>query len=330
MSGNKETKIEQAIAKMEKVAKSEKLMEIPYEIIGETGKLFRSLIEDGFDSGYSDVINALACLYHLIRTDPSCPAISFRQFKEAIPDKYRENGFTITPRYDPKKIFRSYQKIVEKYGIAPQTCTVRPTIFVKKFGPMMGFGNTTLEKAVALAEEMVKRRVHQGRSPIVSAAACLRVIDLQYGKKRDLREIAELCGVTDAAINKALVLPFFAGKIPRKEVKYLKKTVLLRFLRKLIKVSLRDEGPMPIINLKKRLRLSLPDEFKNHQIGRKEFLGALKTLELESLLFVVPLGECSRIGHIPGIHCLDCAENLRFWFPCRGARVLFKKNKPNQ
>jgi len=329
MSVWKEEKIERVVKEMEKIAKSERFLEIPLEVIEEAGKLFKSLKGENFISSYSDIITALACFYYVIKTDPSCPAIPFKQFKEAIPTE--EDGFTIILRYDPKKIFRTYQKIVEKYGITPQTCTLRPTIFVKKFGPMMGFDNATLEKAVALAEEMVKERVHQGRSPIVSAAACLRVIDLQYGKKRDLWEIAKLCGVTDAAINKALTLPFFAGKIPRKEVKYLKKTVLLRLLRKqLIKISLSDEEPMPIINLKRRLRLSLPDELKNHQIGRKEFLGALKTLELENLLFVVPLGECSRIGHIPGIHCLDCAENLRFWFPCRGARVLFKKNKPHQ
>src|SRR4030042_4253476 len=135
MSIWKEEKIERVVKEMEKIAKSERFLEIPLDVIEEAGKLFKSLKEEKFISGYPGIIIALACFYYVIRIDPSCPAISFKQFKEAIP--IVEDG--IAPCYDPKNILRVYQKIIEKYGITPQTCTVRPTIFVKKFGSMMGF-----------------------------------------------------------------------------------------------------------------------------------------------------------------------------------------------
>lgn len=317
-------RMKSAIVEMKKVAMSEKLMELPLEIIEEAVELFKSLQEDGFKTGYSSVIDAFSCLLYIIKTDPSCPAISFKQFTEAL-----STNDELQPLYDPKKIFRAYRKIVGKVGIQPRTCAIRPTIFVTKFGKKMGFDEALLEKTLHLTEEAINAKVHIGKSPLTVAAAFLAVIDFQYGKKRDRREIAEICGVTDAAISNVLALPFFAGRIPRKEVKYVSKTVLLRLLRKLIKTSLNEEEPMPISSLKRRLRLSLPDELKNHQIGWKEFSSALKTLISEGQMFIVGLAGCPKLNEPQRIYCLSCPE-MEFWKSCQYCRVLFKKQRISQ
>ena len=215
-----EKRTELVIDDFRKWANSEKMMELPSEIINEAIELFKTLQKDKFNLGILTMINAYACLFYIIKTDPSCPAISPRQFIEALPEDVERYYIR-----NPKLIFKAYRKIVRKYGISPQTCTLRPLIFVKKFGPMLGFDKDILQKATDLAEEMVREKAHQGRSPIVSAAACLAVIDFQIGKKRNRKEIAEICGVSDTAIKGVLHIPFFAkkereGRIQRK--KYLK------------------------------------------------------------------------------------------------------------
>jgi len=334
MSENKETKIEQVIAEMEKVAKSEKLMEIPWEIIDEAKQFFKSIHQEGFDVGHPAIITAFACLYFVIKTDPSCPAISFRQFKEAIPDKYREDGFTIIPRYDPKKIFRTYQKIVEKYGIAPQTCTVRPTIFVKKFGLMMGFDKATLEKAVALAEKMVKKRVHQGRSPIVSAAACLRVIDLQYGKKRKRREIAKLCGITDAAIGKTLDIPFFKKRFPREKPKVVRKEILKKLLREFLSGLQNYQDPLYLNSLKQKFRHSFSEELQGLYIDWKHWISVLEELSSEGLIALRFTQGCESLARgrtpIDKIDCFHCSKMNRLRGPCPYVIAHFKKTNHHQ
>jgi len=320
MSRSKEIKIKQAIAEMEKVARSEKLMEIPWEIIGETRQFFESIYQEGFHTGYPAAITAFACLYFVIKTDPSCPAISFNQFKEAI-----EDG--VIPRYDPKKIFRTYQKIVEKYGIAPQRCTVRPTIFAKKFGLMMGFDNATLEKAVALAEEMIEERVHQGKSPIVSAAACLAVIDAQFGKKRNRKEIAELCGVTDEAIGKTLDIPFFKKRLPREKPKAVRKDILKKLLREFLLGLKSYQDPLYLNSLKHKFRLSFFKELQGLYIDWKYWILALEELSSEGLITLRFTQSCEALvrGRISfdKIDCFHCSE-MNWRRPCLSSKAHFK------
>jgi hypothetical protein len=324
---------ESAINELRKWARSDKMMELPLEAIDEAIELFKTLQKEGFHTGYSAMINALASLFYVIKTDPSCPAISFRQFKEALPVK--KDGFT--PIYNPKQIFRAYKKIVEKYGIGPQTCTLRPVIFVKKFGPMMGFDSANLEKAVVLAKEIIERRIHQGRSPIVSAAACLAAIDSQFGKKRDRREIAELCGVTDSAISVILDLPFFQKRFPSvksRKKKPVSKIVLIKLLRKLVKETPARpyyDQSISFHALQRSFHLAFQKELEHSYVPWKNWIYALEVVKSDGLIIVTIKQTCKVLldqsCHLKDINCFRCAE-MQFWKPCLAARIIIKSQKP--
>jgi transcription initiation factor TFIIIB Brf1 subunit/transcription initiation factor TFIIB len=259
-----------AIAEIETRAKK---LNLPEDIAPSAIELFKSLRKEGFVRSRSSICIAMACLYYLIKLDPTCPAITLKSFAYESPCLQKE-------------IYRLYTKIVEKFGMQPQVCTIRPTIYVKSFGQKLGFSEMTLEKAIKLSEEMVKEKIHIGKSPIVPAATCLYIVSHICKERKTLSEIAEICGTNEPSIRNFLKEPFFRDL--RQSIKPIQqpvdKDILRKFVRELLeKIHIEQEG-MPVYRFRVELRIFFAKELTGLTIWFDQLEEILKELKREGLI----------------------------------------------
>jgi transcription initiation factor TFIIIB Brf1 subunit/transcription initiation factor TFIIB len=267
-----------AIAEIEKMARKQNL---PEDIATSAIELFKSLHKGGFVRSRSSICVARACLYYIAKLDPSCPAVNLRNFANEGP-------------CSQKKIFHYYAKIVEKFGMQPQVCTIRPTIYVKSFGQKLGFSEGTLKKAIELSEEIVKEKIHIGKSPIIVAAACLYIASHICKERRTLFEIADISGITEPGIKRFLKEPFFKDlrECVRPVNQPVGKNILQKFIRELLgKIDIKPDG-MPVYQFRRELRLHFSKELAGLTIGFVQFIEILEELKNEGLINLIAGPEC--------------------------------------
>ncbi len=266
-----------AVAEMEKVAEQ---LALSKDIVEEAKELLKSLWQGRFVRRRSYLLVALGCLYYQIKREPTCLAISFRRFAEVIP-------------FTQKEIFRVYIKIVKKEGIPAQICTLRPTIFVKEFGKKMGFSKRALARAIRLAEEMVKERVHLGKNPIALATTCLYVASLEFKEGITQSEISEACGIeeTGVTIRNTLGIPFFAEKVRdlRYQIRSVSEEVLLELVLKLLAIKQRG---IPFSQLRQSLRCSFPNKLRGFSVPYERLNRAIRRLISKDLITATRWSGC--------------------------------------
>lgn len=299
--------IQEAIAEMEKVAKK---LGLPENIVKEAKELFSSLCQEGFVRGRPFLVVALTALYYKMRRDPSCPAITLQDFAKETP-------------CNAKKIRRLYNKILAKEGSLPQVCTLRPTIFVRAFGKKIGFTQKTLDNATELAKEMVRKRVHLGRSPQVSAAACLYAANRLSREEKSQEEIGDECGISTHALRNVLSHPFFVEKgLTRYKESAVSGNVLQELIPKLLAKLSIDQQRIPFYQLKPSLRHSFSDELRGFYIPSDRLYRILRELEAKNVISIVPGPKCQEEKP----DCRSC------WYKiCSGSIVqLREKSTPTQ
>jgi len=290
-----------AIVEIETMAKK---LNLPEDIAASAIELFKSLRKEGFVRGRSSVCIALACLYYLTKLDPSCPAVTLKSFANESPCSQKE-------------IFRFYKKIVEKFGMQPQVCTIRPTIYVKSFGQKLGFSEGALKKAIGLSEEMVKEKVHIGKNPVIVAAACLYVVSHICKERKTQAEIAEMCRTSAASIQDFLQQPFFEKKGFKELIKTTYEPVEMDVLKKLVrefldKIQIGQRG-IPIYQLKLKLRLSFPQELKNLSVHFDRLEDVLDELENEGLIKFIKPNCRTDYRTYRKISCSQCSAKTVCW-----------------
>jgi len=252
---------------MEKVIKS---LNLPSGILETSGELIKKLYQERSFKGQSILAIAMACIYYMIKLDPSCPAITIHEFA----------GQTSVTR---KKIYHYYSKIVDKFGIQPQVCTIRPTIFVKSFGQKIGFRKEVLDFAVNLAEDSVNKKTYVGKSPSVWASACLYIASVKFGEGITQEEIAEGSGVNQVSIRNAFKESTFFSKVTRsiEAPQLVPGELLKKLICKLLSV---DSNGIQLIHLRQALRCSFAEELKGFFISVKKLDDVLIDLEFEGIV----------------------------------------------
>jgi hypothetical protein len=179
-------------------------------------------------------------------------------------------------------------------GIPSLTCTVRPKIFVEKFGGNLGLSKEALGQAVELAEEIVEKKAHLGRNPISLTVACIWIANLEFSEGLTEDEIVNECGTTENVLRQALEISFFAERrLTPKRPRYIKKEVLIEFIPKLLK--LQDEKEIPFLRLRSKFRSQFPDKTKGFRIPtRQRLIPAVKILEVDEAIILLPNSECER------------------------------------
>ena len=305
------TKIDKKI--VVEIEKTTKALNLPEDIIQTAIELFKTLHQEGFVRGRSAISIAMACLYYIVKIDPACPGVSLKNFTEKTPSVQKE-------------IYRYYSKIVEKFGMQPQVCTIRPMIYVKSFGQKLGFSEKALEKTIKLSEEIVKEKVHLGKSPIIVAATCLYIVSHICQERKTLSEIAKICGTNETGIRNFLQEPFFENKGFKKLIKTtyepVDTNVLKRLAREFLdKIQIEQSG-IPLYQLKLKLRLSFPQELKNLSVRFDRLEEILDELESEGLIkFIKP--NC-RTEYLTGreISCSQCSGKTS----CSDYRIQPREN----
>jgi len=264
-------------------------------IIKEAEKLLRSLCKEGFCRYRSYILVGLGCLYYQIKRDPNCLAISLQKFIKAT-------------SYTRKEICKIYNQIVAKKGIPAQICTIRPTIYVKKFGEKLGLSKRALAYAIRLSEEMIKRKIHLGKNPLSLAATCLYIANLRFNEGRTQGEISEVFNIeeTGMTIRKISKLPFFVEKMKDIEygtLKIINKEILSELIPKLFKKPQFKQGIL-FVQLRRNLRYFFPEETKGYAIPYGRLNEIVRGLDLDGILKLTPGSEC--IKRPPKEHCRYC------------------------
>jgi transcription initiation factor TFIIIB Brf1 subunit/transcription initiation factor TFIIB len=311
MPRSEKKKIEQVIAEMEKIAEQ---LALSQDIVDSAIQYFNLIRGKKYLAGCSLLLVAFGALYHVIKTDPGCPAISLEEFAEKT-------------SYNRKKIYRIYSKIMQEEGAQPMICTLRPTIFVKKLGPEIGFTEGDIEKAIVLAKEGVKEKIHIGKSPLTVADACLCAISWLEKTGISLKEIAFASNVNEVSVRNILKgHPFFRKKeVEFKQVAHIDEWNLGLFIKKLIGLN-RLAGKITFLQLRQIIRSNFPNELKGLAISVRQLYEVVQTLEAQdsSLVKLVPGSSCPN----KQLDCNSCRERYT-WFPseslssCPAMLVMF-------
>lgn len=293
-------RFDQVIVEIEKVARQ---LDLPQNIVKEAKELLFSLQKKGFIAGRSYITVALASLYYTMKRDPSCPAISLQNFAEVTPCTTGD-------------IRRPYNKISREEGNLPHVCTLRPTIFVRKFGKEIGLSKEALNKAIEFAREMVRKRAHLGKQPVTLAATCLYVANLVSEEGITQGEITDVCNTAESGIRTALKYPFFVEKrIEYKRPRSVSEEVLFELIQKLLTRPQINQQGIPFYQLRRNLRCSFSDELRGFSIPINRLHGAVRALKKQSLVKTVPWLGCKEKEP-------DCPCRGEYWlgsweWPCR-------------
>jgi transcription initiation factor TFIIIB Brf1 subunit/transcription initiation factor TFIIB len=265
------------VVEMEKTAKA---LNLPEDILQTAIEFFKTLHQEGFVKSRSAVGIAMACLYYTIKLDPSCPAITLKEFTDKTPCLQKE-------------ISRFYRKMVEKFGMQPQVCTLRPIIFVKAFGKKIGFRKESLEYAVKLAEDSVEEKAYMGKNPAVWASACLYAASLKFQEGITQDEITHVTNCQQVSMRKILKEhPFFSRiKFFVTAPKMANRELLKKLIQKL--PSIYPQG-IPVAHLRQALRCSFAEDLKGYFMPTSEPYKVVEDLEIEGLAKRIPGPSCEK------------------------------------
>lgn len=131
-------------------------------------------------------------LLYLVKQDPNCPVVTLERICEIT--KIRRSA-----------LGKMYRRICSEQEAHPYVCQVRPTIYVRTFGQQLELSQKTVDKAVELAKETVKHRLHF-KSPLTLAAGILFLACNLTDERRTQKEIAEVCRISEPSLRKSFRL----------------------------------------------------------------------------------------------------------------------------
>ena len=145
-------------------------------------------------------VRALAALYAALKAT-HCYPMNLREFLEMFEGPALKVGVT-----------KVYKRMMMEAELKPQFCHVRPHMFVEKYAGALGFSKREGALAMRLANNVVERRLHMGKNPIVVAAAIVYIAALELKKEVTLREVAETARCSEQAVRSKCY--FLARKLP--------------------------------------------------------------------------------------------------------------------
>jgi transcription initiation factor TFIIIB Brf1 subunit/transcription initiation factor TFIIB len=127
------------------------------------------------------ILQKIACLFFIMKRDPSCPPISEDVF-------LTQCGFPLNKDYRKHYRYISFQEKAHS-----QKCTVRPTIFARALLVQLGVNDEqTKNEVYDLCTKVIKAGLHIGKHPMVMAAAIVYYILSKTYMQKDIAQLAKI------------------------------------------------------------------------------------------------------------------------------------------
>ena len=103
-----------------------------------------------------------------------------------------------------EEIGNAYRRIRSERQESPAQCYLRPLVFVSPLCRKLNMSSFIEKDAMAIAESMVEKNLHQMKNPVGLAGGCIYISGIRTGERRGIGEIAEACYLSEGTIKKAI------------------------------------------------------------------------------------------------------------------------------